>query len=71
MYLLDRSLGRPQSRSGRRAEEKVLDLTGTRNSDPWVVQPVASLYTECAIPARGPIQNEKRVKLLLFVTTTI
>jgi hypothetical protein len=29
-YLLDRRLGGPQSRSGRRGEEKILDLTGTQ-----------------------------------------
>jgi hypothetical protein len=32
-------------------EEKILDPTGTRNSTPSVVQPVASRYTDCAIPA--------------------
>jgi hypothetical protein len=52
-YPLDRRLGGPQSRSGRRGEEKILDPTGTRNSDPLVVQPVASHYTDRAIPAKG------------------
>jgi hypothetical protein len=33
------------------AVEKILDPTGTQNSDPSVVQPVASRYTHCAIPA--------------------
>jgi hypothetical protein len=40
----------PQSRSGRREEEKILDLTGTRNSEPSVVQHIASRYTNYAIP---------------------
>jgi hypothetical protein len=47
-YPLDRRLSRPQSRSERRGGEKILDPTGTRNSD---VQPVASRYTDYAIPA--------------------
>jgi hypothetical protein len=33
-YPLDRSLGGPQSRSGRLGEKKVLDPTGTRNQTP-------------------------------------
>jgi hypothetical protein len=33
-YPLDRRLGGPQSRSGRHGEVKILDPTGTRNSDP-------------------------------------
>jgi hypothetical protein len=39
-YLMDRRLGGPQSRSGRRGEEKFLDPTG-----PYTP------YTDCAIPA--------------------
>jgi hypothetical protein len=31
--------------------EKILDPTGTGNTDPSVVQPVASHYSDCAIPA--------------------
>jgi hypothetical protein len=42
---LDRRLGGPQSQSGKRGEEKILDSTGT-NSDLLVVQPVASRYTD-------------------------
>jgi hypothetical protein len=34
---------RPQRRSGRRGEEKILDST--------VVEPVASRYTDCSTPA--------------------
>jgi hypothetical protein len=39
----------PQSRSGRR-REKFLPYRDS-NSNPSVVQPVASRYTDCAIPA--------------------
>jgi hypothetical protein len=49
-YPLDRRLGGPQSWSGR-CEEKILDLTGTRPPTSAVTQPVASRYTEYAIPA--------------------
>jgi hypothetical protein len=45
-YRLDRRLGGPQSRSGRCGEEKILDPAGTRTPTPWVIQPVASRYTE-------------------------
>jgi hypothetical protein len=42
-YPLDRRLSGPQSRSGRRGEERILNPTGTRNSDSdsSVVQSVA------------------------------
>jgi hypothetical protein len=40
---LDRRLGGPHSRSGRRGEEKILDPTGTGK--------VANRYTDCTIPA--------------------
>jgi hypothetical protein len=43
--------GWAQSRSRRRGEEKILDFTGTRNSNPSVGQPVVSRYTDYAIPA--------------------
>jgi hypothetical protein len=42
-YPLDRRFGGPQSQSGRHGEVKILAPTGTRI--------VASLYTDCAIPA--------------------
>jgi hypothetical protein len=60
-YPVDRRSGGPQNRSGRRGEEKILYPTGTRNSDPLVVQPVA-----VAIPAL-PFQwvKVKKVKLSL------
>jgi hypothetical protein len=50
-YPLDRKLGGPQSRSGRFGEEKILDPTWTGTPTPSVVQPVASRYTDYAIPA--------------------
>jgi hypothetical protein len=49
-YTLDRKLGEPQSRSGRRGEEKILD--------PPVVQAVDSRYTDYAIPSREHIEEE-------------
>jgi hypothetical protein len=44
-YPFNRRLGGPQSRSGRREESPYRDS----NSDPSVVQPVASPYRDCAI----------------------
>jgi hypothetical protein len=38
-YPLDRRLSVPQSRSGRRGEEKILDLTGTRTPTPLSSSP--------------------------------
>jgi hypothetical protein len=46
----------PQSRSGRRGEEEILDPTGIRTLDFSVVQPVASRFIDYAIPARQEIQ---------------
>jgi hypothetical protein len=48
LYPFYRRLSGPQSRSGRRGEEKILDPTGTRTPDPSVVRPVASRYTDYA-----------------------
>jgi hypothetical protein len=50
-YPLDRRLGGPQSRSERHEEVNILALIGDSKSDPLVAQPVASRYTDCAIPA--------------------
>jgi hypothetical protein len=50
-YPLDRRLDGPQRCSGRRGEVKILDPTGTQNSDPSVDQPIARRYTDCDIPA--------------------
>jgi hypothetical protein len=62
-YPLDKRLGGPQSRSGRHREEKILDPTGTRLSGPSVIQPVASRYTDYAIPA-----HRKYLIILLLIT---
>jgi hypothetical protein len=43
--------GGAQSRSGRRGEENILDPTGTQTPTSSIVQPVASRYTDYAIPA--------------------
>jgi hypothetical protein len=45
-YLLYRRLGRPFGRCGR-----VLKISPLPGFDPRTVQPVASRYTDCAIPA--------------------
>jgi hypothetical protein len=46
LYPSDRRLGGPQSRSGRRGEEKILDPTGTRIPIPRSSSAVASRYTD-------------------------
>jgi hypothetical protein len=50
-YPLDRRLGGPQDRSTRRGEQENLAPYGDSNFDPSAVQPVASRYTDSAIPA--------------------
>jgi hypothetical protein len=50
-YSLERRLGGPQSRFGRRREEKIRDPSRTRTSDPSFIQLVASRYIDYAIPA--------------------
>jgi hypothetical protein len=52
-YALDRRLSGPQCRSGRRGEETILYPTRDSNSDPSIVQPVASRYADYANPADG------------------
>jgi hypothetical protein len=51
-YPLDRRLGGPHSRFGRHKEEKYSSAYRDSNSDPLVVQPVVSRYTDYGIPAR-------------------
>jgi hypothetical protein len=50
-YPLDRRLGGPQSRSGRRGEEKIHDPTGIRTPTYPSSNVVASRYTDYTIPA--------------------
>ena len=47
-YPLFRKLGWPQGRSGR-----VRKISPAPGFDPWTVQPVASPYTDWAIPVRN------------------
>jgi hypothetical protein len=55
-YPLDRRLGGPQSRSGPREEEKILDPT----------QPIASRYTDYAIPDTCGIIDGKVILKCIF-----
>ena len=52
-YPLYRRLGRPQGRSGR-----VRKISPPPGFDPRTVHPVASRYTDCAIPAHGVYINQ-------------
>jgi hypothetical protein len=45
-YPLNRRLGGPQNQSGTSGEEEILDPTGTQIPDPYVIQSVASRYTD-------------------------
>jgi hypothetical protein len=49
---VDSRLNGAQNLSGRGGKEKNLALTGTVNSDPLAVQPVASRYIDNAIPIK-------------------
>jgi hypothetical protein len=69
-YPLDRKLGGPQSLSGRRGEEKILDYRDP-NTSPSVAQPVASRYTDYAIrddfyKALVPIPADRRIMPELY-----
>jgi hypothetical protein len=48
---MDRRMGGPQSRSGRREEKKIVDPTGTRNSDYAIpAQPKNNVFTYSWLP---------------------
>jgi len=47
---LYRGLGGPQVLSG-----QVRKISPPLGFDPWAIQPVASHYTDCAIPAHPPL----------------
>jgi hypothetical protein len=49
-YPFYRRLGGPQSRSGLYGEAKIFTLSGLELPLPLIVQPVASRYTDWAIP---------------------
>jgi hypothetical protein len=49
-------------------KRKLLTLPGRGNSDPSVVQPVGSRYTDCAIP--GP-DNVFRLSISVILTVTV
>jgi hypothetical protein len=53
-YPFTMRLGGPKNRSGRHAEIKILDPTGTGTltlGDPLVILPIASRCADCSIPA--------------------
>jgi hypothetical protein len=57
-YPLYRRLGGPQSRS-----RQVRKISPPPRFDPQTVQPVASLYTDCAIPALISVLNPVNISL--------
>jgi hypothetical protein len=50
-YPLYRRLDGHQGRSGQCGEKEILGPTGIRTPTPWSSSPIASRYTDCAIPA--------------------
>jgi hypothetical protein len=70
-YPLDRRLGGPQSPYGRRGEEKILDPTGSRTPTPRPSSPVASRYTDYAIPAPAIDRSIASACLYCFVLTNV
>jgi hypothetical protein len=65
-YPLDRRLGGPQSQCGRRGENSWPYLDS--NSDPSVVQPVASRYTDLVIPAPKLLRNSRKFLSVYMVS---
>ena len=61
-YPLYRRLGRPQGRSG-----QVQKISPTPGFDPRAVQPVASRYTDCAIPAPNYKQDRIYFKAMIVL----
>jgi hypothetical protein len=57
----------PQSQSGRLGEEKILDATGTRTPDFLIAHPVASRYTDYAIPAPCLIKYGDKLSFVLYI----
>jgi hypothetical protein len=57
-YTLDRRLGGPQYRSGRRGEKKNFDTTGMRTP---IVQPVARRCTDWSIPTLYPVLSDVKL----------
>jgi hypothetical protein len=58
-----------EPRAGLDEVEKILDPTGDSNSDPSVVQLVASPYTDCTIPV--PIFEKNSVRILAGTRTIL
>jgi hypothetical protein len=50
-YPLDRKMGGPHRQSGQNRGMKILDYTGTRISNPLVIQPIGNCYANYATAA--------------------
>jgi hypothetical protein len=72
-YSMDRRLSEPQSRSGRYGDVKILYPTEDSNSDPSVVLPVASRYTDCTTAGREMKRNTQNVQddVTAFITHVV